>query len=186
MRGSPRTCGSNLLLIALLFIIGCAGAKRSSEEAEQREPTGRDFLLKYEPQFDPARYDPDLSVLQRREEEAHSEIGSASVVTAAAPETISGFRIQVLLTQEIDEASSVRDSLNDLLPDDWVYVVYDSPYYKVRVGDYHERPEANALLKRLIGKGFRGAWIVPDNVIKNPPPKLPDEFIVPERPFNQR
>jgi len=185
MRGSVRTSGNSLLLLVLLSLAGCASAKRV-EQAEQRPAPGRDFLGTYEPTFDPSRYDPDLPELRRREAEAHNAIGSASLVATAAPETIPGFRIQVLLTQEIDDAVGVRDSLNALLSDDWVYVVYDSPYYKVRVGDYHERPEANALLKKLVGKGFRDAWIVPDNVIKDPPPKLPDTFIVPERPLDQR
>ena len=52
-------------------------------------------------------------------------------------------------------------------------MIYDSPYYKVRVGDFLSRPETNQLLKALMERGYDEAWIVADRVLKNPPPRKP-------------
>ena len=96
-----------------------------------------------------------------------------SLFTPAVPETLAGFRVQVLLTQEIDQATHMRDSLDLLFPDEWVYIVYETPLYKVRVGNYLERPMANKMSRDLIERGFKDSWVVQDLVIKNTPRKPP-------------
>jgi hypothetical protein len=44
----------------------------------------------------------------------------------------------------------------------------------VRIGNFAERYEAQALLRRIIAIGFNEAWIVPDKIVKNPPPRTPE------------
>jgi len=141
----------------------------------------REFFLKYEKTFNPSAYDPAPTLIKQEENAQHTALESAKIMITAVPETIPGFRIQVLFTQEIDQANHLRDSLDALLPQEWLYIVYDSPYYKVRVGNYEERNEANPLLKQLNTMGFRDAWIVPDNIIKNLPQKPPEVDIEPEK-----
>ena len=175
-----------LYLIFVSFIAwGCSGSRGSSDK-EAHENTLQEFLAAYEPTFNPSDYDPDITILKQREQERHDAIAASAVVATALPETIPGFRVQVLFTQEIDEANLVRDTLSTVLPDDWTYIVYDVPYYKVRVGNFPDRPSANQVLKKLTGLGYTDAWIVPDNVIKTPPARIPDIFIEPERPFDHR
>jgi len=167
------------------MVWGCSGSKEVSH-TEVYDYTLREFLAAYEPTFNPSDYDPAVTVLKQREEDRHNALVASAVVSTALPETIPGFRVQVLFTQEIDEANRTRDSLSGLLRDDWIYIVYDVPYYKVRVGNFADRPSANQILKKLTGLGYTDAWIVPDNVIKNPPTRFPDIDIEPERPFDQR
>lgn len=174
-----------LFLLGSFMVWGCSGSKEVSN-TEVHDYTLREFLGAYEPTFNPSDYDPDITVLKQREEDRHNALVASAVVSTALPETIPGFRVQVLFTQEIDEANRTRDSLSSLLPDDWIYIVYDVPYYKVRVGNFADRPSANQILKKLTGLGYTDAWIVPDNVIKNPPTRFPDIDIEPERPFDQR
>jgi hypothetical protein len=174
-----------LFLLASLTMWGCSGSRESSDKAVH-ENTLQEFLGAYEPTFKPSDYDPDLTTLKQREQERHDAIFASTVVSTALPETIPGFRVQVLFTQEIDEATRVHDSLATSLPDDWTYIVYDVPYYKVRVGNFPDRPSANQVLKKLTGLGYTDAWIVPDNVIKNPPGRIPDTFIEPAHPFDQQ
>src|SRR5208283_5414076 len=106
-----------LLLIASTLVWGCSGSKESSDK-EVHENTLQEFLAAYEPTFNPSDYDPDITILQQQEQERHDAIVASAVVSTALPETIPGFRVQVLFTQEIEEATRVRDSLSTLLPDD--------------------------------------------------------------------
>ena len=43
------------------------------------------------------------------------------------------------------------------------YVTFREPYYRVRVGDYRTRLEANKLLK-AIRKSYQDAWIIQDKI----------------------
>jgi len=158
--------------IFLLFVAGCGTSKRIEKEKSDEEL--KEFLAKYEKTFDPSVYNPDVESIKVEEQQVHDAIESANAVEIAVPETIPGFRIQVLFTPEIEEATQIRDSLNASLPEEWVYVVFDSPYYKVRIGNFAERYEAQALLRRIIAIGFNEAWIVPDKIVKNPPPRTPE------------
>ncbi len=82
--------------------------------------------------------------------------------------TVPGFRVQILTTQTLDKAIKVKAEADSLLPNYNVYIVYDSPYYKVRVGNYRARYEANQAVTYIAEHGFPGAWLVPDNVFRNP------------------
>lgn len=83
-------------------------------------------------------------------------------------DTIAGFRVQIGSTQDLSEAIDERAEAETLLNGYNVYIVYDSPYYKVRAGDFRARYDATQAANYITTHGFTGAWIVPDNVFKNP------------------
>ncbi len=161
----------NLSILLLLFYFwGCA-ALFKSEPAKTPEAEQKDFLDKYEKTFNPADYDDDVEK-EEKEEETKNLVGTKKgKFDKVEPEIISGFRIQILMTTEIDEAHSMRNQISAILRDDWVYTLHESPYYKIRVGDFPDRASANNLLKFLTDSGYKNAWIVPDRVYKSPPPK---------------
>jgi hypothetical protein len=169
-----------ILVLGASTLWRCSGAK-SVEPHAVKSPSDAGFLQRFEKTFNPAEYDADIKVVKQEEKTQRSGVESANVITTAVPETIPGFRVQVLLTQDIDEAVQVRDSLESRFPDEWTYLVFDSPYYKVRVGNYEDRASAARLLKRLGVLGFTQAWVVPDNILKNLPPKPPELNIEPEK-----
>ncbi len=73
--------------------------------------------------------------------------------------TAEGFRVQVTSTQSIEIADSLRDKL--LAPfDGQVYISFDPPNYKVRVGNYKFRSEAEKAEERLKRLGYRTAWVI--------------------------
>jgi len=82
--------------------------------------------------------------------------------------TIPGFRVQINSTQDISEALDERSKAENLLSDYNVYIIYDSPYYKVRAGDFRARYDAAQVANFISSHGFPGAWVVPDNVFKEP------------------
>ena len=173
-----------LIALAIVFLWGCSGSEKATKISESAI-TQKEFLARYEKTFNPADYDVDVTVIKAEEQKRFAALEDHSVLTPVVAETISGFRVQVFLTQEIDEANQIKDTVAAKVPDEWVYVVYDAPYYKVRVGNFADRSAANIMVRKLSQGGYKDAWVVPDKVYKNPPPKLPEILIEPEKPLDQ-
>ena len=168
----------------MLLLVGCGG---SEETVKNTSPaiSRKEFLAKYERTFNPVDFDEDVNIVKAEEKKQQSALDGPSLLVTALPETIPGFRIQLLLTKDIDEANAVKDSVTSHIPDDWAYIIYDSPYYKVRFGNFSDHISANVALKRLINEGYQDAWVVPDNVLKNPPPRTPEIQIEPGKPLDK-
>lgn len=80
-----------------------------------------------------------------------------------AAQTDLGYRVQIMTTDSLEEANSVKAEVyfKVKVP---VYVIYDSPYYKVRAGDYIEIEKARNLNFKLIQLGYKDSRIVQDSV----------------------
>ncbi len=177
--------GNRLFIFAILsgmiiFSAGCSGQQESGVKDQNQM---REFLREYEKTFNPSGYDADLVHLKRVEENHHTVLETRTVFTTTVPETLAGYRVQVLFTNNIDLANDTRDTIETLLPHQWCYIVYDAPYYKVRVGNFTDRNEALQMVHQLTGLGYRDAWVVPDNIQINIPPKPPDIEIEPGQPL---
>ncbi|MFN3134049.1 MAG: SPOR domain-containing protein [Candidatus Kryptonium sp.] len=117
-----------------------------------------DSLLYYEKQFNPALYD-------------IKDLVFAHLLPTRGEETSLGYRVQVLVTNRLDSANSVKNFLQSLLSSSnfhsqKVYIIYEPPNYKVRVGDFERLQDASILRKFLIENGFEYAWIVNDRIKK--------------------
>lgn len=85
--------------------------------------------------------------------------------------TVSGFRVQVFSSNRQQtakaEAFRIKDMVKEKFPDRGVYESYSSPFWKVRVGDFRTREEAQGLLAELM-QAFPAMrhemYIVPDNI----------------------
>ena len=83
----------------------------------------------------------------------------------------SGFRIQLISTDNIDEADKISMdyydwAVNKNLPFERIpesYVLFRQPYYRVRVGDFMNRNRAIEYLN-ILRPHFQGAWIVIDTI----------------------
>jgi hypothetical protein len=168
---SNRSIALGLAILIIAVIAGCSASDESlNSDASSRQLN--DFLTNNEKTFNPAVYDADLLYLTTVEQERHASLEIRPVFTTAVPETVDGFRAQVFFTNNIDSANVIRDSVEHLLPGEWTYVVYDVPYYRVRVGNYSDRNEAVRMVRFLDERGFKDAWAVPDKIIINLPKKL--------------
>ena len=149
----------------LLIISSCTNTEelRIHELAEERIS----FLAKYESQFNPSDYAEENfeeSVTETKQKFRENR-QQDTVVTS------SGFRVQIYISDNIDSAMQVKEDINLKLEYDWVYLEFDAPLYKVRIGDYLTRADATAMMKNLNEMGYTKAWIVPTTVNKFPPPK---------------
>ena len=60
-----------------------------------------------------------------------------------------GYRLQVLNTRSRDDAFKIKANLLENFPSEKVYILYQSPYFKVRVGNFVNRDDAEGLKKQL-------------------------------------
>ncbi len=70
-----------------------------------------------------------------------------------------GYRVQIYSGNSREEAENIRLKFMSLYPEGSCYIQFLSPYYKVRVGDYHSDQEANKNLK-TIKRAYPMAFIV--------------------------
>lgn len=164
---------SILLFGTVLTILthGCAPREVIKETDEERF---LDALNEYEREFDPSQYNAPFQLHEEEDERSDVEHGRLPIPDPeehATPEFIQGFRIQLYSSSDMENVQEVVHVADSLFTDHWTYVVYEAPFYKVRLGDFHSRLMANRALSEVINVGFRDAWIVPDRIVKEPPEK---------------
>ena len=156
-----------ILFFSAIVEQGCAPTLEETKSPSNNEKT--EFIHKYEKTFNPSDYDVETAKENPDQKNQNPRIEQENPPPhIEGSEIVSGFRIQVSFTENIEAANQLKNDLSPLLPQEQVYVVYEPPYYKVRVGDFLSRPEANLTLKTLVEKGYKDAWIVPDKVRKEP------------------
>ncbi len=159
----------HLALVGLGVLSSCGSSREAGDSAVPTTET----LHKFEAEFDPSQYNPDVEELVRKESPKNS--GAADVpVEVANPvpaELVQGFRVQIHASTSIDQTSHQKELAEELFPAEWFYLVYDPPTYKLRAGNFLTRFEADRFLKELKESGFSDSWIVPDKVVQNPGPR---------------
>jgi len=70
-----------------------------------------------------------------------------------------GYRVQVLATRYFERADSLAVIMK-LFFSDSVYVDFEAPNYKVRIGDFTDRDSAESLQQELVQMGYNSAWIL--------------------------
>ncbi len=86
-----------------------------------------------------------------------------------------GFRIQVISTSKRDDAFKVKSDLLSQFPDQKIYVVFQSPSFKVRIGNFLKKEDAEKLKAQLNKIYPNGVYIVEDGIEYTP--KEEDEII---------
>ncbi len=145
---------------AVAVTLGCAAGKRATE---QHAPAKK--VAGMVEDWDPASLgetEPVIPVVDRggqMERNQSGQVQSAGVDSLAQPALVLGYRVQIISTPSEEVAREVRKEAL-LKFEEPVYVMFDAPYYKVRVGDCLSRFEAEELQQKAIEKGFGQAWVV--------------------------
>jgi hypothetical protein len=72
---------------------------------------------------------------------------------------VEGFRVQVLATSTRENAEQLRRTLVMLYTED-IYIIFEAPNYKVRMGNFIDRRNAETLRQILVKSGYPSAWII--------------------------
>jgi hypothetical protein len=78
--------------------------------------------------------------------------------------TVDGYRILVLATDNMDEANSVRADILAKIKRKEVYISFEPPFYKVKIGDFTDITESNNLKFKLNQFGYTEARVVQETV----------------------
>ena len=158
-----------IALAAVCGILSGCSSTQSSRKSARSPSVEQDHkvpISQIEKTFNPSDYDDEIEVVQKQHEfeqrRATAERQQDSVVVES--ELTQGYRIQIFATGSIDEANAMKQTAVQRLTEDSVYVVFDPPVYKVRVGDFLTRIEANQRLGVISAMGFADAWVVGDKI----------------------
>lgn len=125
-------------------------------------------MQEYEQDFDPSRY-ADRRQKSDQESETVSPVEPDRDVSDVPTyfdrtEKVMGYRLQVYSTTSVDDASNRREYFRSVLDSMQIDLVYSAPYYKLRLGNFRSRDEAESFKVELQSKGINEAWIVRDHV----------------------
>lgn len=90
----------------------------------------------------------------------------------AANSTMNGFRVQIFMeigNEAVDHANVVKKEFEEQYPELPIYLSYEQPYYRLRVGDFRNRVEAEKYL-RILKPQYGVAFVTAD--IINPPARI--------------
>ncbi len=88
--------------------------------------------------------------------ESESKISSKSDSIQA---DIEGFRVQVFATQDRKKAEGIKEELLFKF-DENIYIIFEAPNYKVRIGNFLDRDDAEKLRIELVKESLSSSWIV--------------------------
>lgn len=85
-----------------------------------------------------------------------------------------GYRILVISTTNRDEAMQAKSKMYQYFPELKNYLWHQSPYYKLKVGNFEARPEAESYRRKLNTYFPKGVFIMGD-IIEVKPSKEKDD-----------
>lgn len=78
-------------------------------------------------------------------------------------EEVPGYRIQIMYANNRDETNLAKAKFYQLFPTIRAYVIYEQPYYKLRVGDFKNKLQLTKGMS-LITPIYSGCFTVKDDV----------------------
>lgn len=129
-------------VVIILMIVSVVGASAQPKQDTVVKP-GKVEIVLDNPQID--------SLMEAYKTKAEKE------------DYVQGFRIQVVAAGNRADINKVKSQFYTVFPDMKTYVIYQTPNFKLRVGNYRTKLEAyKAWLE--IEKEFPGAFITPDEL----------------------
>ena len=112
--------------------------------------------------------DPRLDLLVKKQAEVND------VSTREGRRTDKGFRLMIISTNSRDEAIAAKTKIYTYFPELKAYLWHQSPYYKVKAGNFKDRREAEAYQQKLNVYFPKGVFIMND-IVELKLDKLRDE-----------
>lgn len=177
---------SAAVLALSAFVAACSATGPQAPVVDPADETPITGYPAYET-FDPAGYEADPEVVTAIEHDVPERVMQGRVnvpgqgqaaAPAAAPEEpqarqVDGYRVQVFNTSSRDAAERIRDeaaawwrgaqSASGMSGDMDLLIAYQQPYYRVRMGAFATREEADRALA-LVRQRFPDAFLVADLV----------------------
>ncbi len=79
---------------------------------------------------------------------------------------IKGYRVQIVISQNEQELQDIKIEIEKTI-NEQIYIIFELPNYKLRVGNFLNRKEAESFQKKIVRLGYRTAWVVPTMIEKD-------------------
>ena len=106
--------------------------------------------------------DPRVSLLVKKQAQINEE------TTRLNRRSMPGFRLQVINTTDRGNAIEAKTKIYQMYPELKAYLQYKSPYYRLKVGNFKSRQEAEEYQKNLSGDFQNAVFIVRDIIEVRP------------------
>ena len=192
----PNSIYNIIALILLASIVAGCAKKQPAVEPEARRPEA--------PKVDPRGFNPlelpeDREVIPLKHPRGGDIVGQASFVATGGTTADTAYiderqvseeldslnnqayRIQLFTSKAYGEARYAHQVAEEIF-DQVVVTDYEVPYFKVRVGSFGSREDAEEYLMRVRSAGYSDAWVVMVNVRVKETAPIYDEmdFVIPE------
>jgi hypothetical protein len=150
------------ILVSLsLALLNCGGSQETIRKDLPQQ--------NYDESFDPLTLQDDELVIVPDSIRTSKDAGETSSVLpgqASVPNEAEGFRVQIMATNNIGTASLTEQEASARFGSQGfkVYLVFEAPLYKVRVGDCLERTAAEELRDKAKEFGYGGAFVVKSKI----------------------
>jgi len=162
-----------VVVLMLLLLFGCRPAAVSKEKSQVNDHGAETA------QFDPLELPSDTTVVPKNNPQKGDLIGEEILTdNQALGQTDSSvnnllksvdsinsqsFRIQIF-SSKVFGASKQATNVAEEIFDRPVYLDYEVPYYKIRVGNFVNRDDAEKYLLKVRTAGYSDAWVVAANI----------------------
>ncbi len=187
---------SNFISIALIFLIfaGCQPknqpipSESPQSEQKQKENLGKQNLLDL----------PNDRTIIPLENPKYGAIAGSAVLKEAKPEQVDSvyqlienipdeidslnsqaYRVQIFSSKKFGESRHAKMVAEEIF-DRLVFLDYEVPYYKIRVGNFSNREKAEDYQQRVKSSGYKNAWVVVVIVNTKETTPMYDELLIPE------
>ena len=114
--------------------------------------------------------DPRIDILLKKQAEAND----LSTRNTSKRRSAKGYRLLIISTTNRNDAMAARAKILTSFPDLKPYMWYQSPYYKVKVGNFISRSDAQASQKRL-SAAFPGNIFIMNDIVEVKPEDVEKE-----------
>lgn len=109
------------------------------------------------------RKDPRFDVLASKQAAINKR---GSLLTSAG--FYKGYRIQLISSTNRDQANNIKTDALKRFPDEKAYLLYNSPYFKVRMGNFIKKEDAEKFRQKLNKFYPSGVYVVDDAIEYTP------------------
>ncbi len=168
-----------LFIGALIFITACGtstGSRYSKSDTEKSQDSDQTSQVSYpkdlNEDFDISPYKSKIELPEKKQGSNNqnkqiwfgygesSKENNRKILTG----TSDGFRVLVTSTDNLEEANQIKTDVIDKLDKNEIYVDFEPPFYKVKVGDFSDQKSADNLRFRLNQLGYKEAKVIKDKI----------------------
>ena len=154
-----------LLTFVIIFIVGCINKPPVSSQYLEKGYFEDLSFLRDSPEKAANNFDNRNEASFTEESEFNKELENIFITYENKPKDkyLNGYTIQIFSGLEREKADSIFFTADSIYSELDIYTLYDQPNYRVKVGKYFYRINANKALNKLIND-FSEAIIVPERI----------------------